>query len=128
MPFRASKAGPPEEWRGYLQDTDLESYPHVFLQVANECSSLLEMPAFNSSINKADLELTYELLKPLAFGESGGVVYRSRNLATGQLYAVKVVKLTSSRQRQLVLREAHMLKSADHENMIGLVEAFEHHK
>lgn len=86
------------------------------------------MPTFNSSVNKADLELTYELLKPLAFGESGGVVYKSRNLATGQLYAVKVVKLTSSRQRQLLLREAHMLKSADHENMIGLVEAFEHHK
>lgn len=131
-PFRASRAGPPKEWSHYLQDTDLESYPHVFLQVANECTGNLlvecEMPPSNYTIKKADPELTYELLKPIAFGDSGGVVYSSRRLATGELYAVKVVKLSSSRQRLLMLREAHMLGSAMHGNVVGMVEAFEHHK
>ena len=132
VPFKASRAGPPEEWRHYLKDADLESYPHVFLQVANECTGSqladCEMPPSDYTIKKADLELTYELLRPIAFGDSGGVVYKSRRLATGELYAIKVVKLTSSRQRLLMLREAYILGTAVHENVVGLIEAFEHHK
>ena len=55
-------------------------------------------------------------------------MYKSRRLATGELYAIKVVKLTSSRQRLLMLREAYILGTAVHENVVGLIEAFEHHK
>lgn len=134
-PFRASGAGPPEEWKTYLKDSDLESYPHVFLQVANECtgSQLVESEVHPSVslcglIRKADPELSYELLKPMVFGESGGVVYSARKLSSGALYAAKVLKQTSSRQRQLAQREVQMLQSAAHSCVVELVESFEYHK
>ena len=139
VPFRPV-GDVPKEWRRYLEQEDVlrqdaTSYPKVFLQVVNESSGNDLAEELSTAIDyselrirKTDPESVYELQGALAHGDSGGVVHRAKALASGEVVAIKVVKLASQREKAPALREVKMLCEAQPHSAVRYIETFDHHK
>ncbi|KAI3639968.1 hypothetical protein MIR68_001973 [Amoeboaphelidium protococcarum] len=70
------------------------------------------------SIGKEDPEKLYQLIEQIGTG-SYGEVFKGRQISTGEIVAVKIIKLEPGEELDEVLNEINFLQSCQHRNIVA---------
>ena len=99
------------------------------LYFVNEKICLNFAQTIKNSIKNREFEENYELLEQLGHGHFAEV-YKCLHKSTGQIYAVKIIKKTEIKEKNLefIRQETSYLKLIKHQNIINLKDIYENKK